>query len=237
VLASGADAVFVSADELAWGTACPGTGARLLAPNLLPRAAEEDASRIASVRRDARVPRLAYVGTLTFPPNVASLLRWLDEHWAGVRARLPGAELVVAGRCSDDVRAAVGRHPGVRAVGFVDDLAEVLGDAAAAVLPFDGDGGSSLRFLHFALARVPVVATAGAAERGLPFRPGLLARTTEEWADALAACVERDERVARAVSEAEAETRALHDDPAPWDALWRVVAGGDAARPREEVPA
>jgi hypothetical protein len=227
VLRSGADAVFVSQEELAWGDPLA-HGATLAAPNLLPRAAEDEALRIAAMRGAGGTGRFAYVGTLTFPPNVASLLSWLSTHWPGVRAAVPGATLAVAGRCSDEVRAAIGAFEGVTALGFVEDLTDVLAEADAAILPFEGEGGSSLRFLHFALARVPVVATSG-AERGLPFSPGLLARTTGEWADVLGACVAGDSAVAGAIEHADDAARSLHDDPAPWDAL------ADLVRPRPVV--
>jgi hypothetical protein len=252
VLASGAAAAMASEDELAWAREAGARGTALLVPNVLPRGDVAEARRIGEARGGGEALRgrgalhgrealpaagasaearggaagapLVYVGTLTFPPNVAALLGWLERDWPAVRAAVPGVELAVAGRCGPGVGEAISAHPGVRALGFVEDLAELLVAAPAAVLPFGGEGGSSLRFLHFALARVPVISTPEAT-RGLPFAPGLVAATPGEWAAAVAACVARDGSVAGAVEDAERAVTALQDDEAPWDRLWEVVAG------------
>lgn len=223
VLASGAAAAMASEGELAWARAAGARGATVLAPNVLPRAHVAQARRIGEARRVSAGAPLVYVGTLTFPPNVAALLAWLERDWPAVRAAVPGAELAVAGRCGPGVAEAISAHPGVRALGFVEDLAELLSAAPAAVLPFGGEGGSSLRFLHFALARMPVISTPEAT-RGLPFAPRVVAATPDEWAAAVTACVASDPSVAAAVEEAERAVTALQDDPAPWDRLWEVVA-------------
>jgi hypothetical protein len=215
LLAREALVTMATAQERAWVVE---HGARdaLVVPNLLSAAAVEEAERAAAVR-SGRGP-LVYVGTLTFPPNVRALLQFLERCWPAVHAAHPDAELHVAGRCSPSVGAAISAHPGVRALGFVEDLPAMLGGAAAALLPFDGRGGSSLRCLQYALARVPVVA-APAAVRGLPFSMGLIASTPGEWAAAVSAC-----RAGQAdVDGAEQGARALQDDDGPWDALWEAL--------------
>jgi hypothetical protein len=110
----------------------------------------------------------------------------------------------------------------VRPLGFVEDLPELLAGAAAALLPFDGRGGSSLRCLQYGRARIPVIA-APAAARGLPFTPGLIAGDPGAWARAVTACRAGAPAVARAVAVAEQGARAIQDDEAPWDALWRLL--------------
>jgi hypothetical protein len=220
VLASGARAVMATEDERAWAAANGAPGA-LLVPNVLTRAAVAEAERAAALRDPRPGGPLVYVGTLTFPPNVRALLHFLRRRWPALRAAHPGIELLVAGRCVPGVAEAIRRHDGVRALGFLDDLAPLLAGATAAVLPFDGRGGSSLRCLQYALARVPVIA-APAAARGLPFPVGLVARTTQEWAAAVATCRTATPPVA---DTAYRGARALQADEASWDALWDAVAG------------
>jgi glycosyltransferase involved in cell wall biosynthesis len=234
LLDSGAAAAFACEEERDWAVAQGGVvGGAVVVPNVLPAAAERTAIDIAALRAasgtDGAGGPLVYVGTLTFPPNVHALLRFLERCWPAVRAAAPRAELLVAGRCAPGVAEAIGRHARVRALGFVEDLSTLLAGAAAALLPFDGQGGSSLRCLHLGLARVPVVASPAAA-RGLPFRPGLIAATPEEWAAGVASCLHGDERAERAARAAEAGARAIQDDERPWDALWSLLAGARAVR-------
>jgi hypothetical protein len=217
-LRSGAAVALASAEEGAWAAGQGACGA-VVVPNLLTRAAVAEAQRAAALRGRAGVGHLLYLGTLTFPPNVRALLAFLERSWPGVRAAHPDAELLVAGRCAADVTTAISRHPGVRPLGFVEDLPALLAGAAAAVLPFDGRGGSSLRCLQYALARIPVIA-APAAARGLPFSPGLIAHDPAAWAPAVTACRAGAPEVARAVAEACDGAQAVQRDEAPWDALW-----------------
>jgi hypothetical protein len=218
VLRSGAAVALASAEEGAWAAGQGACGA-VVVPNLLTRAAVAEAQRAAALRGRAGVGHLLYLGTLTFPPNVRALLAFLERTWPGMRAADPDAELLVAGRCAPEVTAAIARHPGVRPLGFVEDLPALLAGAAAAVLPFDGRGGSSLRCLQYALARIPVIA-APAAARGLPFSPGLIAHDPAAWAPAVTACRAGAPEVARAVAEACDGAQAVQRDEAPWDALW-----------------
>jgi hypothetical protein len=221
VLRSGAPAVLASAGEAAWA-AGQGAASAVVVPNVLTRAAVDAAQRAAAVRRPARGAPLLYVGTLTFPPNVGALLAFLERSWPAVRAADPGAELLVAGRGAPQTTAALARHPGVRPLGFVEDLPSLLAGAAAALLPFDGRGGTSLRCLQYALARIPVIA-APAAARGLPFCPGAIADAPDAWARAVTACRAGAPAVARAVAAADAGARAVQEDEAPWDALWQLL--------------
>jgi hypothetical protein len=220
-----------SAEEAAWARAQGATRA-VVVPNVLPRAAVAEAERAAALRAAAAggagAP-LLYVGTLTFPPNVIALLGFLRQSWPAIRAADPAAELLVAGRCAPEVAAALARHPGVRALGFVEDLPALLAHAVAAVLPFDGRGGSSLRCLQNALARIPVVASPAAA-RGLPFSPGLTAADPRAWAAAVAAVRAGAADVAAAVDAAERGARALQQDEAPWDALWALAGPTERTR-------
>jgi hypothetical protein len=222
VLRGGAAAV-ATPEEHAWAARL-GAADAVVVPNTLSRAAVAEAERTAMLRasRTPATAPLVYLGTLTFPPNVRALLTFLERAWPAVRAAEPAAELLVAGRCAPDVAAAVARHRGVRPLGFVEDLPQLLAGAAAAVLPFDGRGGSSLRCLHYGLAEIPVIA-APAAARGLPFSPGLIAAGPGAWARAVTACRAGAPEVTRAVAVARDGARAVQADEAPWDALWHLM--------------
>ena len=221
VLRSGAPAALASDAEGAWA-AGQGAARAVVVPNVLTRAAVAEAQRAAALRHRARGAPLLYLGTLTFPPNVRALLAFLERSWPAVRAADPDAELLVAGRCGPQTTAALARHAAVRPLGFVQDLPPLLAGAAAALLPFDGRGGSSLRCLQYALARIPVIA-APAAARGLPFLPGLIAADPPAWARAVMACRAGAPAVAQAVAAAHEGAWAVQQDEAPWDALCRLL--------------
>jgi glycosyltransferase involved in cell wall biosynthesis len=216
----GVVAALATTGEAAWAAGADA----LVIPNVLPRAAVAEARATAHRARE-RAPGgpLLYLGTLTFPPNVRALLSFLNEAWPAVRAAHHDATLLIAGRCSAETRALLDRHPGVRTLGFVDDLPGLLAGAAAALLPFDGQGGSSLRCLQYALAGIPVVASAAGA-RGLPFTPGLLAESPAEWSRAIAAVRASTDELATAVAHARAGAREIQSDETPWNALWSRLA-------------
>jgi hypothetical protein len=212
--------LFTSAAERDWASAVRGHGRLAVVPNLLPRASRDAAAAVAA-RRDggganADPSAFAYVGTLRFPPNLMSLLRFLRDSWPAVRDAVPGARLTVAGDCSDDGRRAIDAFDGVESAGFVDDLGGLLASCRAVLLPFDSAAGTSLRALYYALAGVPVIGSPSAF-RGVPFALGASAATPDEWAAAAAA--------ARTEPGARESARLLHDDPAPWDHLHEALAG------------
>lgn len=228
--AESALSLFVSEEERAWARAAAPGARTLLVRSVLPRHAVDVADEIARRRAPAR-GEVVYVGTLTFPTNVTSLERFLSEDWPAIRAADPALRLTVAGACAPGVRARLEHHPGVRALGFVDDLVPLLASCQAVVMPFDGAAGTSLRALLYALAGLPVIGSP-LAFRGLGFAAGVVARRPEEWVAALAgdAAVHEAGRVAAA---ARRSASALQRDPGPWDALWQEIsaAGGDVAAP------
>jgi hypothetical protein len=224
--------LFVSDSEQAWARSAVPGAPTLLAPSVLPAADVRAAARIAAAR-DPRPAELAYVGTLTFPTNVASLERFLDHDWPAMRDRVPGLRLSVAGACDPAVRDRLGRHPGVTPLGFVKDLAPLLARCQAVAMPFDGAAGTSLRAIFYALAGLPVIGSP-AAFRGIGFDAGIVADSPPSWAAALSGDArERADAVARA---AQKHAGRLQGDPRPWDALGTALEAMTAARVRRTAP-
>jgi glycosyltransferase involved in cell wall biosynthesis len=209
--------LLVSEDELAWAAQFAPRGRIEFAPSVLPRAAEQAAAEVRS-RRAPEPGLLVYVGTLTLPTNLMSLRRFLASDWPLMRAARPGLTLTIAGRCAEHQREQLERHPGVRAVGFVEDLVPLLASAEAVVMPFGGAAGTSLRPLFYALAGLPVIGP-DTAFRGLPFTVGIRANRAEEWVRALTRDAARtgDDGAAR-------EAAAFHQKaPFPWNRLAAAI--------------
>lgn len=122
-------------------------------------------------RWDGR-PVFVFLGGLDFAPNRDGLTWFLGAFRDEVLAAIPDFRLLVVGRGSANLpaeAAAWGDH--VQALGWVDDLDEVLGSSAALLSPLRVGSGTKIKVLE-ALARgLPVVATR-AGVLGLPVGPG-----------------------------------------------------------------
>jgi hypothetical protein len=215
--------LFAARGELEWAeqAQAKGRGERLLVPNLLP----QGAASVAQAAWDRRSPQghlLLYVGKLSFPPNARSLLRFLRGCWPDVLAANPQVRLRVVGDCSDDMRRRINEHPRTEALGFVTDLGPSLAQATAAILPFEGDAGSSLRVLMFALSGVPVIGP-NRAFRGIEGQVGIEVDSCEAWAGAVRDCRERRDDADGQSARARAAALHLHEDPLPWAGLYESL--------------
>lgn len=118
----------------------------------------------------ASAPRLVLLGDRTWSPNQQAFEELL-RLWPQISAGIDGAELVVVGRARSrgaDLPA------GVRDLGFVPDLDEVLGGCRALVAPIRVGGGVRVKLLEAASRGLPVVATdpaAGSLSRLLGISP------------------------------------------------------------------
>lgn len=144
-------------------------------------------------RRWAGGPVFVFLGGLDFAPNRDGLTWFLGTFREQVLAAVPDFRLLVVGRGSANLPAeAAAWGDRVRALGWVDDLDEVLGSCAALLSPLRVGSGTKIKVLE-ALARgLPVVATR-AGVLGLPVGepdgalvaadpadlPGLLARAAD----------------------------------------------------------
>lgn len=127
---------------------------------------------------------LLYVGNL-YPPNVAGAVAFLDTVWPALRARVPGARLVVCGKMCE---ALSGRNdPGLVLEGLVPSLDVYYQRAAVVVnlVPY-GTGLKIKTVEALAHGKCTVVTPAGAV--GLSPRPeaGLTVCAMEEMTDVLA---------------------------------------------------
>jgi len=163
---------------------------------MLPLAPE---ARIAVVPPGARVypreviplpsrPRSAlFLGSFRWPMNRDAAL-WLARSILPlVRARIPDAEIVLAGEGpTREILALHAPEKGIRVAGRVEDAAAAVRECALSVVPIRAGGGVRLKILEALANERPVVSTTVGCE-GLPFRNGetiLVADTPEAFADA-----------------------------------------------------
>jgi glycosyltransferase involved in cell wall biosynthesis len=149
-------------------------------------------------------PVVLFLGTLSWPPNAEGLERYLRVAHPALRARVPGARLLVAGRGAPDALASIVRSTsGAELVTDADDDEALYRRARCFVDPSVGGAGTRVKILNAMARGLPVVATTDAAT-GLEAADGIELLTAGDPA-AIAAGVERvltDDGVWHASSEA-----------------------------------
>ncbi|MCX7789277.1 MAG: glycosyltransferase family 4 protein [Chloroflexaceae bacterium] len=101
-------------------------------------------------------PRLLYVGTVHYPPNLLGLKWFLNECWPLIRRRVPGAQFDIVGRGGE---ALLPVPDGVRVHHYVESLDAYYQEAAAFVVPLFSGSGIRLKILDALNHGVPVVST------------------------------------------------------------------------------
>jgi polysaccharide biosynthesis protein PslH len=168
-----------------------------------------------SVLPPAGDPVVAFVATMGWAPNVDAAV-WLGrEIWPQVRARVPGARLLLVGRePAPAVRALADEH--VEVTGTVADVTPYLARSRVVTAPLRAGGGTRLKIMEALDVGRPVVATSVGCEGldDLVGRGVVLADTATALADAIVSLLVDPARAA-------ALGRAGHDavvEDHSWDA-------------------
>ncbi|MBL8733715.1 MAG: glycosyltransferase [Planctomycetes bacterium] len=109
-------------------------------------------------------PRLLFVGSLDYPPNLAAVHELVREHLPVLRAALPGLVVRLVGRDPHAALAGYRGQQGVEAIGAVDSLAEHYAASHAVYLPIRQGGGTRIKILEAWAFGRPVLSTALGAE-------------------------------------------------------------------------
>lgn len=123
----------------------------------------------AEVRRADDGATVLFLGAYGYAPNVDAATWFGGAIWPLVRARMPEARLLLAGRDAERI-AALAALPGVEIAGEVADLAEAYAGATLFVAPLRAGAGTRLKLMEAAAHGVPMVTTTLGA-RGLAFVP------------------------------------------------------------------
>jgi hypothetical protein len=156
-----------------------------------------------------RSPSILFVGG-PMGINVHGVTWFVDGVLPAVRARVPEAELWLAGGIGDRMRAPA---PGVRRLGFVDSLADAYGRAAVVINPQQFGTGLSIKSVDALLHGRPLVTTVSGA-RGLEDGAGtafLQASSAEEFAEVVVGLLRDTAQAAALARRAAAFARAYHE--------------------------
>jgi glycosyltransferase involved in cell wall biosynthesis len=132
-------------------------------------------------------PRVLFPGTLTWSPNVDGAIWFCAEVWPRVRATVPSAELVLAGRSPVPMVIALGQLPGVSVHADVPAMAPYFEASRVVVVPLRIGTGTRLKALEAMAAGRPMVGTEIGLE-GLGIEDHVHARVADD-PDAMADAV------------------------------------------------
>ena len=132
-----------------------------------------------SPARPERPRALFFGGRYRWPPNQYALEK-LFELWPGIERAVPGAELIVAGRPASRERSV--DLPGVRIVGYVDDLDGLLARSSVLLAPVPIGGGVRVKVLEAVRHGLPVVGSPQAIGSIGDYLPLTPARSDPEFA-------------------------------------------------------
>jgi glycosyltransferase involved in cell wall biosynthesis len=132
-------------------------------------------------------PIILTVGVLSYLPNRDGIDRFIREGWPKVRAACPTAEYWLVGRNDPATAGRWQAVPGVKVLGFVDDLAAVYNACWSTLCPLWTGAGTNIKVLEsLAFARTCVTTAIGARGFGHCFTSGdslLVAENPEDVAE------------------------------------------------------
>ena len=172
-------------------------------------------------RSQTGAPSLVYVGVLAWQPNVQGLDWFCRDVWPQVLAAEPQATLTIAGGglpVDADGRPIMPdgwRKPGIRAVGYVEDLETVYRDSTALIAPVIGGSGVRMKLLEAFRAGMPTVTTTDGAA-GLDVRHETELLVGDSASDFAAATIRllRDEALRQRLRAAAQQYLATHHSAA-----------------------
>ena len=94
------------------------------------------------------IPIVLTVGVLTYLPNLQGIDRFIREGWPKVRAACPTAEYWLAGKNDPEVAGRWQAVPGVKVLGFVDDLAALYQASWLTLCPLWTGAGTNIKVLE-----------------------------------------------------------------------------------------
>jgi len=161
----------------------------------------------------ARPPRIAFLGSMDWMPNIDAVRWFADAILPAIRRQIPDAEFHIIGRSpTASVRRLADEHEGIVVTGTVADVQPLLQACTLMVVPLLAGGGTRIKILEAMAMGVPVVSTRIGAE-GLPFVDDndiLLADQADEFAAAVVRLLREPDSAARLATAARAKVVAEH---------------------------
>jgi hypothetical protein len=152
-------------------------------------------------------PTILFLGACDYPPNMVAAERLATRVLPRIRARLPAARALIAGRGSERLPSAANPPDGAEYLGFVPDLDTLYARARIVCAPIETGGGTRVKLVEAAGYGRPMVSTRLGAE-GLDFAAGSEILLADDDTGLAEGCLRllQDDTAAQALGEA-ARTR------------------------------
>ena len=171
---------------------------------------------------------VAFSGNLEYEPNRMAVRYFFREIWPALRHEWPAVKWRIIGKNPHAVANIVAEDTRIELAGPVEDAVAELAQAKVAVVPLLAGSGTRVKILEAWAAATAVVSTSVGAE-GLECRNGqhlLIADDPLQFAkrvSELLSCEEKRVQIGEC-------GRALYVERYTWNAAWRLLGGGVAAR-------
>ncbi len=113
----------------------------------------------ADIPAEDPTPTLSFVGTLNYAPNVHAALHAARAIWPRIRAAVPDAKFVIAGRDPVPAVSELAAQPGIEVRANVADMTDVLGRSWVSIAPMLSGVGIKNKVLEAWACGRPVVLT------------------------------------------------------------------------------
>lgn len=176
VVAAGATALFAAPHDAAWARRWCGRRCLTISNGV-------DTEYFTRATRPPTPGTLAFVGGLSFPPNVDAISHFATTAWPLIHGRDRRRRLIIAGRAPDPAVQSLAALPGVELRPDLPDIRPILAEASAVIVPLRRGGGVKNKILEACAVGRPVIATPWAC-RGLGVCSGrevLCAATPAQW--------------------------------------------------------
>lgn len=147
------------------------------------------------LRQVANPPRIGFIGTFDYPPNVESVRWFIDECWPVVKKLVPDARLRLIGKGSERVAAGA---KDVDALGWVADATAEIATWSVMSVPVRTGAGTRVKIAEGYSRKCPIVSTSLGAF-GYDAKDGremFLADTAEDFANACVRVIREPEAAA-----------------------------------------
>jgi len=147
-----------------------------------------DFERFPSVKLDPDSKDIVSIATMSWPPNIDSILYFASRVYPKIKERVDGVRLVIVGSSPPEAIRRLGKaDESIEVAGFVPDLRVVASRTAAFIVPLRSGSGLRVKILNAMAMGLPIVSTSVGCE-GIGAEPGrhlLVADGAAEFAEAV----------------------------------------------------
>ncbi|WP_151736545.1 glycosyltransferase [Paenibacillus tengchongensis] len=118
-----------------------------------------DTNSFKPVNRENRKNKIIFTGNMSYAPNVHAVKWFADNCFPEINKAEPDVEFVIAGVSPSKEVLNLGKRPGIKVMGFVESLPEILNDAIVSIAPMQSGSGMQNKILEAMACGLTVITT------------------------------------------------------------------------------